>query len=248
MFFQQQQPSATSFSNFNFDFILKNPKLDDATRHHLAKVYGMLACTVVAAFVGSVIDFIYHLGGILAGIGYIGAVFYIIFTRPTPENSKKRQAALMSVGFLTGLISGPLIRYAVRIDGGAIVMNALLASICVFVALSIAAMVCQHSHIMILVGLASAIGMFLMMTRIMMMFSMRSGLYDMHLYAGLVMFAMYVVIDTAGIIARSQAGDKDVVSHSLMLFTDFVQLFYRILIIMMQQKQKEEEKRRRRRD
>jgi len=228
--------------NLNFDFLLKNPALDNPTRQHLAKVYGALTCTVGAAILGVIIDLVYNLGGLLTGIGFIVSVMYLSFTQPTPGNALKRQGALMGAGFFMGLTMGDLISYAIRLDGGAIVMQALLLTICVFIGLSIAAFACSQAHLMMMVSVVTALGMFMSLARLVSMFSLTrgAGFHSLYLYGGLVMFSLYVILHTSAIVARFKAGDEDVVAHALALFLDFAQIFIRILVILMEQKQKEE--------
>lgn len=46
-------------------------------------------------------------------------------------------------------------------------------------------------------------------------------------------FVGYTVVDTQDIIEKAHFGDLDYVKHALMLFTDFVALFVRILALMV---------------
>lgn len=57
--------------------------------------------------------------------------------------------------------------------------------------------------------------------------------YLLQLYFGLVVFLGYIVFDTQYIIERGHNGDLDYVQHALLLFTDFVAVFARIVEIMV---------------
>lgn len=62
---------------------------------------------------------------------------------------------------------------------------------------------------------------------------------------GLFVFAGYVVYDTQVIIERASMGDRDSISHAVQLFTDFVQLFIRIVIILLRNAEKKQNDQRR---
>lgn len=55
----------------------------------------------------------------------------------------------------------------------------------------------------------------------------------LQLYFGLLVFMGYMVVDTQDIIEKAHHGDLDFVKHALTLFTNFVNVFVRILIIMV---------------
>ena len=63
---------------------------------------------------------------------------------------------------------------------------------------------------------------------------------------GLLMACMYIIYDTQIIVERAERGDKDVPTHTLMLFVDLFQLFMKILQILMelQKNEKKDERRR----
>lgn len=60
------------------------------------------------------------------------------------------------------------------------------------------------------------------------------------------MACMYIIYDTQIIVERAERGDKDVPTHTLMLFIDLFQLFMKILQILMelQKNEKKDERRR----
>jgi len=49
---------------------------------------------------------------------------------------------------------------------------------------------------------------------------------------GLLVACLYIIYDTQVIIERSERGDKDVPTHTMMLFIDLFDLFIRILRIL----------------
>ncbi len=65
-------------------------------------------------------------------------------------------------------------------------------------------------------------------------------------FAGLLVFAGYVLFDTQLIVERCAAGSADHVKHALDLFVDFMAILVRVLIILMKNNEKREQERRRR--
>jgi FtsH-binding integral membrane protein len=75
------------------------------------------------------------------------------------------------------------------------------------------------------------------------------GFYGMpYLLAGLFLSCLYIIYDTQVIIERAERGDKDVPTHTMLLFVDLFELFIRILQILMElNKDKKDDDRNRRR-
>ncbi len=61
-----------------------------------------------------------------------------------------------------------------------------------------------------------------------------------YLMFGLLTACLYVIYDTQLIIERAEAGDKDVISHTMTLFIDLFELFIRILAILIEMQKKSE--------
>jgi Bax inhibitor 1 len=57
---------------------------------------------------------------------------------------------------------------------------------------------------------------------------------------GLLTVCLYIIYDTQFIIEQSERGDKDVISHTQLLFVDLFDLFIRILEILIKLKKEEE--------
>ncbi len=63
---------------------------------------------------------------------------------------------------------------------------------------------------------------------------------------GLLIACLYIIYDTQIIVEKAERGDKDVPTHTMMLFIDLFQLFIKIIQILMElNKDKENERRRR---
>lgn len=67
-----------------------------------------------------------------------------------------------------------------------------------------------------------------------------------YMMCGLLMACLYIIYDTQVIIERTENGDKDVPTHTMLLFVDLFVLFIRILKILMELQKKEDNNERRR--
>jgi Bax inhibitor 1 len=67
-----------------------------------------------------------------------------------------------------------------------------------------------------------------------------------YLMFGLLTACLYIIYDTQLIIERAERGDKDVPTHSMMLFIDLFDLFIKIVRILQALNEKEDDRRRRR--
>ena len=63
-------------------------------------------------------------------------------------------------------------------------------------------------------------------------------LHNARLFLGVVIFSLYIVVDTQLMISRAEMGYKDVPGHALQLFLDFINLYVRILRLLSDKKKK----------
>lgn len=64
-----------------------------------------------------------------------------------------------------------------------------------------------------------------------------------YLLCGLLVDCLYIIYDTQIIIERAERGDKDVPTHTMMLFVDLFKLFIRILSILIELNKDKDRKR-----
>ena len=71
--------------------------------------------------------------------------------------------------------------------------------------------------------------------------------YDQMLFImiGLFVACMYIIFDTQLIIERAEQGDKDVPTHTLMLFMDLFDLFIRIVQLLLKLQEDKDRKKKR---
>ena len=63
-----------------------------------------------------------------------------------------------------------------------------------------------------------------------------------YLLFGLLIGCLYIIYDTQMIVERAERGDKDEISHAMILFVDLFELFIRILQILLELQKNEEAK------
>ena len=63
-----------------------------------------------------------------------------------------------------------------------------------------------------------------------------------YLMFGLLIGCLYIIYDTQMIVERAENGDKDEISHAMILFVDLFELFIRILQILIELQKNEDSK------
>mmetsp|Transcript_70299 Transcript_70299/g.187306 ORF Transcript_70299/g.187306 Transcript_70299/m.187306 type:complete len:168 (-) Transcript_70299:73-576(-) len=157
-----------------------------------------------------------------------------------------RLAILHGTSLLMGCTMGPLIS-TIAFFNPSVIITAALGTSAVFVCFSGAALFAKRRHYMYLGGILSSCISLLFTFRFLnfiTMGSFSSGLYEVELFGGLLIFIGYVVFDTQMIIEDASAGRKDFVRHALDLLLDFVAVFVRLLVILARNSEKKERKNR----
>ena len=67
-----------------------------------------------------------------------------------------------------------------------------------------------------------------------------------YMMVGLFVACLYIVYDTQMIIARAESGDKDVPTHTMILFVDLFDLFIKIVQLLMKLNEDNDKKKKRR--
>ena len=82
----------------------------------------------------------------------------------------------------------------------------------------------------------------------MIMYRVFGWLFGWHTYNltylmfGLLIGCLYIIYDTQMIVERAERGDKDEISHAMILFVDLFELFIRILQILIELQKNEDSK------
>merc|ERR1711881_9995 len=231
-------------SRFRMSALTDFSQLSLATKAHLQSVYSCLAMTMFSASAGAVA----HLktgiqGGFLTVILSIGLMIWLKTTAHVKENQTKRMLILNGFGATMGLGMGPILDFAIEINPQ-IIVTAFMASTVIFVCFSLSALWARRRSYLFLGGILSSGLSILMLTSIMNLFFRSPALFNVSLYAGTAIFALFILFDTQLIVEKHIRGDNDYIWHSVELFLDFINLFRRLIIILgLNEKKKNNSKR-----
>nr|XP_043613043.1 bax inhibitor 1-like [Erigeron canadensis] len=224
-FHNNTRPSQSTSRNGSFkDFLLISP----VVQIHLKKVYLSLCFSLLASAVGAYLHIIWNGGGLLTTLATLGCMCWLLAI-PTHEE-KKRVSLLMLSALFQGASVGPFIKLATDFNPS-ILVCVFVGSAIAFACFSGAAMLASREYLCLGRLLSSCVSV-LLWVHFASSILEGSLAFKFQLYFGLVVFVGYMMFDTLDIIKKAHLGDLDYVSHALMLSTDFIAVFVRILIIM----------------
>jgi len=214
-------------------------KLDKGLQNHLKKVYSCLAISLAVAAFGAYIHVFTEIlkSNILVTFGAIIALLLLYATPDNGRNEQLRLGYLFGFSFLSGLSTGPLMDYVIRVDP-AIVSTAFFGTCIVFVCFTTAAIYAPDRKYLYLGGtLASLLSTMFWMGLINLFVGSRF-LFQLNLYAGLAVMCGFILYDTQLVMEKHRRGDNDYIWHSVDLFIDFLDVFRRLAIILAQKEER----------
>ncbi|KAJ0968283.1 hypothetical protein J5N97_025200 [Dioscorea zingiberensis] len=228
-YFQSTYPSSgrRSAEAFFKDSLSISPLV----QRHLKLVYLTLCCALAASALGVYLDMLFKIGGLLTLFGCLFTLFWLMST--PPHHERKKFGLLMVAALLEGSVVGPLINLAIKVDPS-MVLTAFVGTSIAFGCFTAAAIVAKRREFLYLGGLLSSALSLLIWFRMASLFFFSQLSMSVELYFGLLIFLGYIVYDTQHIIEKAHSGDFDFVGHALILFTDFVAVFVRILRLMLE--------------
>jgi len=232
------------FSNWSLPITPKVQK-------HLSKVYMLLAATCISAAVGSYVHLMTHIGGILTNLLSFGVLITLIsgssIGAPISSNFSNRVLLLNLFGFLSGVGIGPLIEHALYVDSS-LIFTALFLTANIFVCLTLSAMYMPRRTAFVGSAILSTCITALFWLSLLSMFWPSLLFFKVQLYAGLVIFAGYLVVDSQMMILRAESltqsamnSRETYVDDALHIFQDLLAMFVRLLIILIRNAQAEKE-------
>ena len=223
----------------NIEAALNFNDIPEKSKAHLTRVYSLLSAMILAAVLGKTlipVALVHSLWFVFLIVN-IGLIFYLVGNRGYDKQTEKGAAAL-SIAFIDGAFVGPLVDHYAEINP-AIVVNALVYTMAIFVSFSLFSLVTKRRSMLFLGGfLSSAVSMMFFAQIISMVFGMGLTFSIGYNIIGVWIFALYVIFDTQMIIEKSARGDIDVAGHALELFVDLVQILIKILKILGESEKK----------
>lgn len=216
------------------------------TQAHLTKVYTtLLACVLVCA-TGMWINASFFLNGFLVSILSIILSVYLIIQVSNRTNSEtSRLYYLAGLAFQLGFLAGPGIHYLAEFQPK-LLITALLYTSMAFVSFSALSMFSKRRSYLFLGGIIMTLMQCMMLYRLIGWLTGYGSFGITYLMFGLFIACLYIIYDTQVIIERAERGDKDVPTHTMLLFVDLFDLFIKIVRILQELQNKEDDRRRRR--
>merc|ERR1712119_66828 len=233
-------------SRWSYDSLKNFRQISPPVQAHLKKVYLTLCCTLVASAAGAYLHFLLNIGGMLTTIACFGSILWL-FSTPFHQE-KKKLSLLMAAATFEGASLGPLFNLANAVDPS-ILVTAFVGTALAFGCFSAAAMLARRREYLYLGGLlSSGLSVLLWLHFASAIFGGSTAIFKFELYFGLLLFIGFIVVDTQDIIEKAHSGDMDYVNHAMLLFTDFIAVFVRVLVIMLKNSIEKGEKKKKRRD
>lgn len=225
-----------------------NQKLEPPVRAHLKKVYNTLALATLAAAAGGYIHLFTNIlsGNLTTVLGALGFGLALYMTPDNGKNESKRLSYLMGFAGCTGIVMGPMLEIAMHLNPS-IIPKALITTCLVFGSFSLSSIFSNHSKWIYMGGALLSMTSLLLFTSLMNLFIGSYYLYQAQLLLGVILLSVFVMYDTAMIIEKRRMGDTDYILHSMLLFTDFIDLFQKFMTVLMQKERSNDRNRSNRR-
>lgn len=224
----------------NWNAVSKTTPITPEIQSHLLNVYTTLGGAILTAAVGSLVHLFVNIGGALSSIVGILLMLWLIVT--PQEEVAKRMSLLLGFSFTQGLSIGPLLAHTLDLDPS-IVSTAFFGTVCIFACFSASAYFAERRSYLFLGGILSSALSIMCVISFLNIFFRSPIMYNVMLYAGLLVFCGFVCFDTQLIIEKASQGKKDIVMDSLELFLDFIAIFVRLLVILSKDKKSKNNRR-----
>jgi FtsH-binding integral membrane protein len=230
------QPILAGLDKF---FNTLDQKLDKEIQGHLKKVYSCLAISLLVAAFGAYVHVFTDIlrANIFCTFGAIIALLLLYATPDNGRNEKMRLGYLFGFAFLTGLSTGPLMDYVLKINPS-IVSTAFFGTCIVFACFTAAAIYAPDRKYLYLGGTLMSLLSTMFWMGLINLFVGSRFLFQLNLYAGLAVMCGFILYDTQLIMEKKRRGDNDYIWHSVDLFIDFMDIFRRLAIILAQKEER----------
>jgi FtsH-binding integral membrane protein len=148
------------------------------------------------------------------------------------KSESHRMACLGAFAFQMGFIAGPLIHRVIEVDPS-ILVQALLYTAIAFTSFSAISLFSKRRSYLYLGSIIMTLVNCMIVYRLCSWIFGYSSFNIPYLLFGLFVTSLYIIFDTQLIVEKAEAGDKDVPTHTLMLFIDLFDLFIKILTLLI---------------
>lgn len=228
---------STSFFHRQSTIFMKslNKKLEPPVQQHLKKVYTTLALATLVAAAGGYVHLFTNIlsGNITTALGALGFGLALYMTPDDGKNESKRLSYLMGFAGCAGLVMGPMLELALHLNPS-IIPRTLISTCLVFASFSLSSIFSNHSKWIYMGGALLSMTSLLLFASIMNLFIGSYFIYQAQLLLGAILLCVFIMYDTAMIIEKRRNGDTDYILHSMLLFTDYIDLFQKILVFSIQ--------------
>ena len=212
-------------------------------RQHVFNVYFLIFEALVLALFGVLtqIHFMFPPGPVII-FTFCLEIILIIAIASMDKTNYLRSYAFLTIGYLMGMQLGDMVLMAYKLNPY-ILLVAFLGTVTMFGALSLTAYLVEDGRFLYMGGiLSSSLSLLLVVSILSLIIGVTDFTHIIILFAGLVLFACYVLYDTSLMIEKFTQGDIDEIMHALGLFLDFANIFVRILGLLMQYEQNKNKK------
>ena len=203
------------------------------TQLHLRNVYAnLMTCTAVCAL-GMYLNAYTIISGFLMSMASMIVMAYAMYkVTNIYENENTRMGYLWALAFGMGFLVGPVMHHLAEFEPMILVQAVSYTSI-VFGSFTAIAMFSKRRSYLFLGGIISS------MVSCMFWYRTLSWLFGyakyssefgmIYMMSGLFIACLYIIYDTQMIIEKAERGNKDVPTHTMILFVDLFDLFIKIV-------------------
>jgi len=223
-----------------------NRKLEPPVQKHLKNVYSTMCMALLSASAGGYLHLYSNIisGGLLSSLGLLGFALVLWSTPDTVKNRNTRLGYLLGFSVCSGLSMGPLLDMAIILNP-TLILQALVSTCIIFGCFTVSTFFADHRKYLYLGGTLMSCLSIMMLASLLNIFLRSQILFDLYLYGGLFVFCGFICYDTALIIEKRRMGEEDYISHAMMLFIDFVDVFRHLLIILSKREADSDRKKKR---
>eukprot|EP01054_Gregarina_sp_Poly1_P010337 Gregarina_sp_Poly_1__10336@NODE_733_length_6558_cov_196_911416_g76_i2_p2_GENE_NODE_733_length_6558_cov_196_911416_g76_i2NODE_733_length_6558_cov_196_911416_g76_i2_p2_ORF_typecomplete_len293_score19_80Bax1I/PF01027_20/2_9e24DUF4781/PF16013_5/2_3e02DUF4781/PF16013_5/0_38Phage_holin_8/PF16931_5/2_3e03Phage_holin_8/PF16931_5/0_095SLATT_3/PF18184_1/0_82SLATT_3/PF18184_1/5_8e02_NODE_733_length_6558_cov_196_911416_g76_i2121999 len=242
------------FENLDWSKILDFRNFTPDEQRQLLNVYSLLLAGILVTALGSITGIhltswlsvgAVELIGLLASVA---SVFYIHYRNATEIRQYGKGASIEQVAafggfsFSTGLTLVGLLLHAMFFDPR-ILFTALLGATAIFTSLTFSALLSPRRSYFFLSSVLGTLTTYLLFASLAGIFIPSSFLFSFLTWGGLIGGIGYTLVDTQIMSESIRQGNRNAVTHCLMLYMDAIRVFVYLLSILLRREENRERRR-----